>query len=326
VPDVLMPGPADATVRVWTAGADGRRIESGHAGGAAPAEVWPAFVHPADVERCQEIYRSAIEKREPFQLEYRVRDADGVERWTLDTGLPRFSGETFTGYVGSAIDMTRLGGARAELSNLSRYLMQAHEQESAALARKLHEDVCQRMVALTLRLHTLERAENAGELAEIRAQLASLVSEIATVSRTVHQRLELLGLASASRDFCRDLSTRHHVAIHYEDEDVPRDLPAEIALALFRVLQEATVNAVLHSSAREVWVSMRGTTAEVRLQVLDLGVGFDPQRAATSGGVGLVAIRERLKLVHGESVIVSRPGAGTRVEAWVPLRRTTEHR
>ena len=84
-------------------------------------------------------------------------------------------------------------------------------------------------------------------------------------------------------------------------------------------MQEATVNAVRHSSAREVWVSIRATAAEVRLQVLDRGVGFDPQRAAASDGVGLVAMRERLKLVNGDSVILSRPGEGTRIDAWVPL-------
>ena len=180
-----MPGLADATVRVWTAGADGRRMEAGHAAGAAQADAWTAFVHPEDVERCQEIYRSALEKREPFQMEYRVREAGGVERWMLDTGVPRFSGEDFEGYVGSAVDITSLGRTRAELSNLSRYLMQAHEQERAALARKLHEDVCQRMVALTLRLHNLRgTAQERGAIvvADISEQLASLVGEIAAVS------------------------------------------------------------------------------------------------------------------------------------------------
>jgi signal transduction histidine kinase len=109
------------------------------------------------------------------------------------------------------------------------------------------------------------------------------------------------------------------VAIHFQDEDVPRDLPTDIALALFRVLQEATVNAVVHSGAREVWVLVRGTAAEIRLQIVDRGVGFDTQGTVPSDGVGLVAIRERLKLVNGDSEIVSRPGQGTRVEAWVPL-------
>ena len=158
-------------------------------------------------------------------------------------------------------------------------------------------------------------------VADISEKLASLVGEIAAVSDPVHQRLELLGLTTAGRRFCEDLSARYDVAIHFQDEDVPRDLPSDIALALFRVLQEATVNAVVHSAAREVWVSVRGTAAEIRLQIVDRGVGFDTQRAVPSGGVGLVAIRERLKLVNGDSVIVSRPGEGTRVEAWVPLRR-----
>jgi hypothetical protein len=90
-------------------------------------------------------------------MAYRVRDAGGVERWILDTGLPRFSGKDFDGYVGSAVDITRLGRAHAELSNLSRQLMQAHERERAALATTLREDLCQRMAALTLRLHNLVR-------------------------------------------------------------------------------------------------------------------------------------------------------------------------
>ncbi len=322
--DVLTPGPADATVRVWTAGADGQRVEAGHAPGAAQHDSWTAFVHPDDVERCREIYRRALERREPFQMEYRVRESGGVERWILDTGLPRFSGKDFDGYVGSAVDITRVGRARAELSSLSRHLMQAHERERAALARTLHEDICQRMMALTLRLHNLQGSAHDGEVqavvADISEKLASLVGEIAAVSDPVHQRLERLGLTTAGRGFCQDLSARYEVAVHFQDEDVPRNLPPDIALALFRVLQEATVNAVVHSAAREVWVSVRGSAAEIRLQIVDRGVGFDTQRAVPSGGVGLVAIRERLKLVNGDSVIVSRPGEGTRVEAWVPLR------
>jgi signal transduction histidine kinase len=316
---VLTPGPPDTAVRIWTADADGQRVEAGHAPVAAQDDAWTASVHPDDVERCREIYERALERREPFQMEYRVREAGGGERWILDTGLVRFSGKGFDGYVGSAVDITRLGRAHAELSNLSRHLMQAHERERAALAMTLHEDVCQRMFALTLRLHKLQGAAHDGEVADIREKLVGLVGEIVAVSDTVHQRLELLGLTTAGRGFCADVSAEYDVAIHFQDEDVPRDLPTDIALALFRVLQEATVNAVVHSGAREVWVLVRGTAAEIRLQIVDRGVGFDTQGAVPSAGVGLVAIRERLKLVNGDSVIVSRPGEGTRVEAWVPL-------
>jgi signal transduction histidine kinase len=146
------------------------------------------------------------------------------------------------------------------------------------------------------------------------------VGEIAAVSDPVHQRLELLGLPAVGRRFCQDLAARYDVTIHFENEGVSRDLPPDIALALFRVLQEATVNAVVHSGAREVWVSVQGTAAEIRLQIVDRGVGFDTHRPVPSGAVGLVAIRERLQLVSGDCVIESRPGEGTRVEARVPLR------
>ena len=316
VKDVLTPGPADATVRVWTAGADGRRVDAGH----APGDSWTALVHPDDAERCRETYRRALERREPFQMEYRVREGDGVERWILDTGLVRVSAKDFDGFVGSTVDVTTLGRARTELSNLSRHLMQAQERERAALARTLHEDVCQRMMALTLRLHNLPGTAH-DEVADISEKLASLVGDIVAVSDPVHQKLEMLGLTATGRGFCEDVSARYDVAIHFQEEHVPRDLPLDIALALFRVLQEATVNAVVHSAAREVWVSVRGTAVEIRLHIVDHGVGFDTQRPLPSGGVGLVAIRERLKLVNGDSVIASRPGEGTRVEAWVPLRR-----
>jgi signal transduction histidine kinase len=305
---------------MWTAGADGHRVDAGHASGGTQHDTWTAFMHPDDVERCREIYRRALEKGESFQMEYRVHEAGGAERWILDTGLPRFSGKDFDGYIGSAVDITALGRARAELSNLSRHLMQMHERERAAVAKTLHDDVCQRMMVLTLRLHNLQGAADGGEVADIGEKLASLVGEIAAVSDPIHQRLELLGLTTAGRGFCGELSARYGVTIHFEDEDVPRYLPSDIAIALFRVLQEATINAVVHSAAREVWVSVRGTASDIRLLIVDLGVGFDTQRADPSGGVGLVAIRERLKLVNGDCVIVSRPGEGTRVECRVPLR------
>jgi len=76
------------------------------------------------------------------------------------------------------------------------------------------------------------------------------------IAGPVHQRLELLGLTAAGRRLCEDLSARYDVAVHFQEEAVPRNLPSDIALALFRVLQEPTVNAVVHSADREVWVPL----------------------------------------------------------------------
>ena len=316
-PPVAAPG-SDTAVRAWTAGVDGHRVPAGDRA-SGPSRLWMDGIHPNEIDRCREVYSRAIERREPFQMEYRVRGAGNADRWMLDTGVPKFSGRTFDGFVGSTVDITEAVRARADLSNLSRYLMQAREREHAALAKTLRDDVCQRMVALTLRLHQLLGGSHDREIADITETLASLVGEIAAVSDPIHHRLDLLGLVAVGRQFCADLSACYDVAIHFADEGVPRDLPSHIAIALFRVLQEATVNALVHSSAREMWVSVRGTATEIRLQVVDRGVGFDTS-SARSGGVGLVAIRERMKLVNGDCAIVSRPGEGTRVEGWVAIR------
>lgn len=317
------PVPANGTVMLWTAGPDGTRVESSMPAGATPDAAWWTSLHPDDVARSVHLYQSAFARREPFQMEYRVRDDQDTERWILDTGLPRFSGEDFSGYVGSVVDVTGLGRARAELSNLSRHLMEAHDRESAAIAKKLHEDVCQRIMALTLRLRSVKGAphdaERQGVVDEIGEQLASLVGELVSVPDPVYQRLDLLGLTTAARRFCEQLSADSAVAIHFHDENVPGNLPTDVALALFRVLQDAVVNAVMHSTARDVRVWLRGSADEIRLEVVDSGVGFDPQHAIPTDGVGLVAIRERVKRVHGGSAVTSHPGEGTRVEAWIPL-------
>ena len=214
---------------------------------------------------------------------------------------------------------TPVDPGRADLAHLSRHLIQSREQERAALAKTLQDDVCQRMMALTLRLHTLDGAAQDGEVADIREKLASLVEELSAMSDPVYERLELLGLTTAGRGFCDELSARHDVAIHFEAEGLPADLPSDIALVLFRVLQEATINAVVQSEAHEVQVSMGATAAEVRLQIVDRGTGWEAERSVPCNGVELLAIRERLRLVNGHCVITSTPGEGTRVEAWVPL-------
>jgi signal transduction histidine kinase len=316
--------PANTMVRVWTASRDGRRVEAGQSPEDGENDAWTIPMHSEDVGRSVPMYWGAFARREPFQMEYRVRDAAGVERWLLDTGLPKFSGQEFEGYVGSTVDVTGLGRARAELSKLSRHLIQAHERERAAIAKKLHDDVCQRIVVLTLRLHGLKASpDDEGKQAvvdEISAQLATLASELSTVSDPVYRKIELLGLTATCRRLCDELSAQRDVTVHFQHHDVPANLPTDIALALFRVMQEATINAVIHSGARDVWVSLLGGGAEIRLEIADSGVGFDPQRHDRTSGVGLVAIRERLELVNGGSAIDSRPGEGTRLIAWVPLR------
>ena len=105
---------------------------------------------------------------------------------------------------------------------------------------------------------------------------------------------------------------------------MPAAIPKEISLCLFRVLQEALQNAVKHSGARDFKVELQGSQSEIRLVVSDSGIGFDWEEAIYEQGLGLISMRERLRLVNGELSIQSEPGRGTTVLARVPVGQKDE--
>jgi len=98
------------------------------------------------------------------------------------------------------------------------------------------------------------------------------------------------------------------------------DTPKNVTLSLFRVLQEALHNAIKHSGVREFTVALRDTGQEMQLDVIDAGVGFDVDAALAKGGLGLISMRQRLSLIGGVLLVESRPGAGTRIRARVPVQ------
>jgi signal transduction histidine kinase len=115
------------------------------------------------------------------------------------------------------------------------------------------------------------------------------------------------------------------VIVEFTHESVPTTLPPDIAINLFRVLQEALSNAAKHSGASRCDVSLRGTNDQLQLAVRDEGKGFDTEAAQATSGLGLVSMQERLKLVNGCVAIESKPGAGTTVRATVPLPQVRNH-
>ena len=328
-----------APVMMWIAGPDKLRTDVnrpwldfiGQSIAAVLGTGWTNSVHPGDLSRCLETYRNAFDRREAFRMEYRLRRHDGEYRWILDTGAPRFLEDgSFEGYIGSAIDVTDLKLARLALSSLSQRLMQAHEHERAWVARELQDDLCQRMIVLTTQLHCLTEVavgareeEMRGRVEELSGQFTAIASEIFALSDQLHSSsLERLGLAAATRIFCKELIPEHQVTIAVDDTGIPIDVPNDIALTLFRVMQEAVRNAVKHAAVRDVTVSLRGGNSEIQLDVADQGVGFDSEAVMRRHGLGLIGMRERLSLVHGECMIDSRPGGGTRIIARVPFALT----
>jgi signal transduction histidine kinase len=228
------------------------------------------------------------------------------------------------------IDSVRLTATRRRLSLLNRQLIEEQERERTRLARELHDDIGQQISMLCMdvaRLRDILRTSSATADARTLAlavydRIVALGSDVHRMSHRLHSsKLEYVGLAAAAGNFCAELAAQHHVAIDYQHEGVPADLRGEIALTMFRVLQEALANALKHSGASRYTVTLRATPEEVTLDVADDGCGFDVESALAGHGLGLVSIQERLSLVNGEAMVESANRRGTRVRARVPLQR-----
>jgi signal transduction histidine kinase len=220
--------------------------------------------------------------------------------------------------------------ARGTLSNLSGRLMQAQEQERTRLARELHDDIGQRVSFLAIDMARLRDAlsghpEAQSQARRVQEAVIAVGRELQAFSHQLHSaKIDLLGLPAAARALCHEFASRHAVTVEFVHDRVPAKLPDGVAISLFRVLQEALSNVVKHAGAQHCRVTLEGAGDEVRLEVRDDGRGFDAGYAQRGPGLGLISMRERLKLVNGEVVIDSQPGRGTAVRARVPLSEDSE--
>jgi PAS domain S-box-containing protein len=324
-----------APVMIWMSGADklctyfnqpwleftGRTLEAELGYG------WADNVHPDDRERCVEIYTQAFDRREPFTAEYRLRRHDGEYRWILDSGVPKFEQDgSFGGFIGSAVDVSDRKKAEEAISNLSGRLIEAQEQERRHIARELHDDISQKLATLSVELSQLASLFSDSEVA-LGSKLASLVKHtsdvnegIRALSHRLHSsKLEVIGLVATMKSFCIELAELRNVQIDFIHNGVPDDVPHQVSLCLFRVLQEGLNNAIRHSGTSHFEARLEHVSGALQLTVRDFGVGFDPATAMYNEGIGLMSIRERVSLVKGSLSISSQPQRGTEITVRVPL-------
>src|SRR5215469_3533175 len=302
----------------WTAFTGADPI-SGH------GDSWVAYVHPDDLKNVSDTFSQALASRKRFSQEYRLRRSDGVYRWVLNIASPRVNGDgSFAGFIGSAIDTTEQKLAQTALEKVSGQLIEAQEKERTRIARDLHDDICQRLALLSMELEQTNRSSSGSPFAtekrleEIRQHCSEIAGDVQALSHQLHSsKLDYLGIVAAIRAFCKEYAKQHQVSINFTDEDVPKHLPKDVSLCLFRVAQEALHNAVKYSGVAQFAVTLKMVASEIQLEVSDDGAGFDVEEAK-GNGLGLVSMQERAHFVHGELLVESEPGKGTRIIVRIP--------
>lgn len=196
------------------------------------------------------------------------------------------------------------------------------EEERRRLARELHDDTIQSLIALNQRLQLAHLGQEAPELRAQLDEMQQMVSQlIADLRRTIHALrpiyLEDLGLAPALQMLVQEVRGESAFAVRFHQEGSESRLPSEVELALYRIAQEALSNAARHAAAKMVTVELRFAPQAVTLVVEDDGEGFvapeSPADLAPQGHYGLLGIHERAELIGAQLTLTSEPGAGTRV-------------
>jgi PAS domain S-box-containing protein len=258
-----------------------------------------------------------------IELQYRSKGGD-LRTALLSTELIEFGGEPCSLLV--LEDITERKHIEQGSRELGARILLVQEEERRRVARELHDDFSQRLALLAIDLEQLaQRPPSAGHewsarLESMWSQTQELTSDLHRLSYQLHpSKLEDLGLVTAVRSYCHGLRKQAGLEVRFSDANVPRALPKEISLCLYRIVQEALHNVVKHSGVKTATVDLSGGANEVRLVISDSGRGFVINAAPGSDGLGLISMQERVRHVGGLWSIESHPFGGTRIVVRIPV-------
>ena len=292
-------------------------------------------VRPDRDPRVEPILRHVLHTGEAVrdvEVEAADLDAPGINRHWLVSYYPlRAEDGEVVGINVVAQDITiskqtqaELRRSEAELRRLTARLISDQELVARELARELHDDLSQRLAALAIDIGRLESRTGGGngvarELALMKNQVVALSTDVHGISRRLHPSiLHDLGLVAAIEAEASGFGEREDLPVRVEAVDVPDKLPDNVALCLYRIVQESLRNAAKHASASDVEIALTSGSGVLRLIVSDNGRGFDRKGLRGRPGLGLSSMDERARLVDGRVSITSGDD-GTTIDVVVPL-------
>ena len=261
---------------------------------------------------------------------FREPSAWARTKWVWLTALPIILGlSILAAYLHFSRKQIKL--AKDAQLHLSGLLINAQEKERSRIASELHDDFSQRIALLSLGL------ENAADelpdssvtvkrqLQKLFDSASELGADIHTVSHRLHSStLESLGLVPGVSALCKEFTDRYGIEIDFCADNIPRRIHQDVALCLFRIIQEGLQNLKKHSGVAKAKVKLWTAGDQILISVCDEGRGFDLKEITNNGGIGIRSMEERVRLLSGRFEIHSEASRGTRIEVCVPLQPVTE--
>lgn len=219
--------------------------------------------------------------------------------------------------------------AEKQILGLNERLINAQEEERKRIARELHDDFSQQIAVLGILVSNLRQnlSDQDGtcrdQTERVRGKLLGLAESVRHLSHRLHPAiLELAGIASALRAHCAEFTSVSGVKVSFTSKGEFDDLSPATAICIYRVAQEALQNVAKHADAKQAVVALKRSGRSVSLAITDYGAGCDADGNRVSGGLGLVSMKERVRLVNGNFSFNSEPGRGTSVEVKIPVEHS----
>lgn len=298
---------------------------------------WYQQIHPEDKDRWSVEAAELFLLGNPLKSLYRVIARDGRVVWfhceakmvRNHDGRPWF-------IHGVAFDISELKSAEQalkktteQLQTLSRRLMEVQELERRNIALELHDEIGQVLTGLKLTLDLSARlpaAESSESLGRARDLVNELMARVRKLSLDLRPAiLDDLGLLPTLLWHIEHYTAQTNVRVNFKHSGLEKQrFPPEVETAAYRVVQEALTNVARHASVREAAVRVWTRQDVLSIEVVDAGLGFDPDTVLGRETSGLTGMRERATLAGGQMKIESWPGSGTRLLAELKIMRYNE--
>lgn len=283
-----------------------------------------------------------IQTNKTFNEEGIIKLQDGTETWILTNKMPLKNPNNVTiGTFGISINIdeqkrveTALKDSQEQLKKFAAHLQSVREEERVLLAREIHDELGQILIALKIDLGMLKQEIsvsskiNKKEIEKKINQILSLLDNTIKTTRRIMtglrpETLELMGLNEAIKLYSAEFEERHKIFCSFESTIVDRDIDDELSVALFRILQEALTNVIKHSKASEVKIRLEKTSGKILMEIADNGIGIDKNIEVRKDSYGLIGMRERVLILDGNISIEGDEDSGTTIKVEIPYKQTS---